>query len=114
MGRSRRGRAGSTVRASRVEIVDGAGQVRAALGELGEGAVGLAVYDDTGATSVYVALDPTGPVVALGSKGTVRVEIGVQERVHDLLGDGGPYAFLAGPDGEPLRELRLGDTTDGL
>lgn len=113
MGRGRRGRRRSTVRAARVEIVDEAGRVRVVLGQLPGGAVGLTILDGDGTTCIYAALDPSGPAIALGNGGTVRAEVGVHQGDGEVWVDG-PYAFLADPDGVPIEGLWARDTTDGL
>lgn len=105
------------VTAERVEVVDGDGNVRATLTE-----VGLTLYDADGREGVVLALEPLGPVLAMWQDGRPLLEFRVRddrEGVEDpgvllTLNDGGgrPAAgFFVSPDGrvEQFHNPRIGD-----
>lgn len=101
------------VRASRFEVVDDEGRVRAVLGRLDTipgrpPDIGLTLLDAEGRRRLWVAIEPTGPVVVLDQGGNAAVELGV----HDAVEDGshvGAYIVVADRDGRPAAGWRVAD-----
>jgi hypothetical protein len=98
------------VRASRFELVDRAGNVRAVLGQVGSGAgtgdtYGLSLLDPDGAERVTLTLDAHGPTIVFVQAGNVALQLGVDDAV--LPGDNaGAFVTIAAEDGRPLLRLR--------
>ena len=100
------------VQASRFELVDRAGNVRAILGRVGSGpgtgeVYGLSLLDPTGTERVALTLDAHGPTIVFLQAGNVALQLGVDDPV--LPGDhAGAFVTIAAPDGRPLLRLRAG------
>jgi hypothetical protein len=103
------------VRASRFEVVDPTGKVRAVIGQVGSGPgtgeiYGLSLLDPDGAERVALTLDAHGPTLVFLDAGNVAVQLGVDD--PDLPGDhAGAFFTIAAGDGRPL--LRLWVTANG-
>lgn len=103
----------AVVRASRFEVVDGEGRVRAVFGLLDTVPgrppdVGLTLLDADGRRRLWVAIEPTGPVVVVDQGGNAALELGV----HDPGEDGshvGAYIVVADRDGRPAAGWRVAD-----
>lgn len=108
MARQRRRWARRTVRASRIELVDDTGRLRVDVGAVAGGGVGLRILDEHGVTRVWLGLDPSGPVLAMGRDGNVAAELGVHDDLPELH-HVGAYAYLADAHGTPRRGLWLDD-----
>jgi hypothetical protein len=94
------------VRATRVELVDGHGQVRAVLGSLdtpdpASPVFGLALVDGAGRPRVWVALDATGPALVFDLAGNNIISLGVNDPTADALHVGG-YLHVTDLDGTPV------------
>lgn len=105
--------AGGVVRASRFEVVDGEGRVRAVLGMLDtvpgrDPDVGLVLLDQQGRRRLWVAIEPTGPVVVVDQDGNIAVELGVHD-VIDEAGHVGAYLVVADRDGRAVAGWRVED-----
>ena len=78
------------VRARRLEILDGAGRVRAIVGELDSTGApspnfGLVLLDDRGQQRAWLSLGQQGPVLAFDESGNAAVEVGVNDAGSDAL-----------------------------
>lgn len=74
----------------RVEIVDGQGRTRVAIGLLGpEADPGIALYDEAGNERVSLALDFGGPLLSFALGGFGVMDIGVSDP-EDCEGDATP------------------------
>lgn len=101
------------MRASRFEVVDGEGRVRAVLGLLdtvpgGDPDVGLVLLDQQGRRRLWVAIEPTGPVVVVDQDGNIAFELGVHDP-DDEGGHVGAYLVVADRDGRPAAGWRVDD-----
>lgn len=96
------------LRAGVIEIVDEHGRVRLRLGDLGAGAFGVRIAGDDLNTRLWLAVEPTGPVVALGRDGNVLAEVGVHDPGPEMRRPG-PYAYLADGQGTARWGLWLDD-----
>lgn len=91
------------VRATRVELVDRQGTVRAVLGPLdtpdpGSPIYGLALLDETGRQRVWLSLDGTGPNLVFDLAGNNLLSLGVNDPAVDAL-HVGAYVHVADLDG---------------
>ena len=97
------------VRASRFEVVDPTGTVRAVLGQVGSGPgtgeiYGLSLLDAAGAERVALTLDAHGPTLVFLDQGNVALQLGVDDPA--LPGDHeGAFLTIAAADGRPLLRL---------
>lgn len=94
------------VRATRVEIVDAAGQVRAVFGPLdtpdpASPVFGLAVLDGNGRPRVWIGLDTTGPALVFDLSGNNAISLGVNDPAPDALHIGS-YLHVTDLDGTPV------------
>lgn len=98
------------VQASRFELVDPAGNVRAVIGQLGAGAgsgemYGLSLRDEAGTERLALTLDAHGPTLVFLQVGNVALQLGVDDPV--LPGDhAGAFVTIATREGRPLLKLR--------
>jgi hypothetical protein len=92
------------VRVEGLEVVDGAGRVRARLGVLHEGGsvFGLGLYDEDGDMRAWLATSPGGPHLVFDEGGDSAVVLGVNDGMDpgDLTG---PIFVVAPEDTPPLR-----------
>lgn len=98
------------VRARRIEVVDGNGRVRAVVGDLAEdggegegggaGSFGLTVLDAEARRRLWLALEPTGPLLVFDQDGNVALQAGVNDPTPDGLHTGA-HLFLASAEGVP-------------
>jgi hypothetical protein len=101
------------VRATRVEVVDGDGRVRAVLGDLGSpdptsSVLGFALLDDDGNQRVWLALDATGPNLVFDLGGNAVLTLGVNDPAPDAL-HVGAYLHVADIDGAAVLGWRIED-----
>lgn len=101
------------VRASRVEIVDADGQVRAVLGEVSRpdylaSSFGLALFDADGRRRLRMAVEATGPVVVFDQAGNIGVEVGVHDPTPDAL-HVGAYLVMGDAGGTAVAGWRVED-----
>lgn len=94
------------VRATRVELVDQDGAVRAVLGQLdspdpGAPVFGLALLDEAGRQRVWLSLDGSGPALVFDLAGNNVITLGVNDPTADALHVGG-YLHVADLDGTPV------------
>ena len=93
------------LRARRVEVVDGDGNVRVVLGAVeapdGSPSFGLALLDADGRPRAWLALPPSGPELAFNLGGNVVVHVGVTDAGPEAV-DVGPYIQLSDRDGRPV------------
>ncbi len=94
------------VRASRVELVDGRGTVRAVLGPLDTPdprtpVYGLALLDEAGRQRVWLSLDETGPNLVFDLAGNNVLSFGVNDPAVDAL-HVGAYVHVADLDGSAV------------
>ena len=98
------------VRARRIELVDSHGRVRAVVGELPGGAppgsFGLCVFDAEAEARVWLALEPSGPLLVFDQDGNIALQLGVNDAEPDGLHTGA-HLFLASADGEPRVGWRI-------
>lgn len=94
------------MREERFEVVDATGAVRAVLGVLGDGAVGLAVLGRDGDERLRLAVDEESAALTVTAGGNVVFETGWLEATGDVLRRGG-YAFLADAGGTPVLGWRV-------
>jgi hypothetical protein len=95
------------VRDERFEVVDDGGRVRAVLGALDDGAVGLALFAGDGRERVRLAVDDDATFLSLTATGNVVLEAGWLDPTGDVARHGG-YLFLARADGTPVAGWRVG------
>lgn len=93
------------LRGRRLELVDDDGTVRVMAGDLPTGGHGIAVLDPAGRPRLWLALEPTGPVIVLTQHGNIVVEAGAHDPVGQVLRPGA-YAYLADGDGVPVAIVR--------
>ncbi len=104
------------IRARRVELVDEHGVVRAVVGDLtdddvgGPGTFGFGVLGTDGRMRVWLALDPSGPVLVFDQAGNVALQLGVSDPGTDLKHPGAHF-FLASAEGEPRIGWRIEGTS---
>lgn len=94
------------VRATRVEVVDPGGRIRAVLGPLdtpnpASPVFGLALLDDGGRPRVWLSLDPNGPAAVFDLAGNNIITLGVNDPTPDALHVGG-YLHVTDVDGTPV------------
>jgi hypothetical protein len=94
------------VRATRVEIVDHDGRVRAVLGPLESpdpttDVFGLALVDEVGRQRVWVSLDGAGPALVFDLAGNNAITFGVNDPTADAL-HVGAYLHVSDLDGTPV------------
>lgn len=94
------------VRATRVEVVDEGGRIRAVLGPLdtpnpAAPVFGLALLDGDGRPRVWLSLDATGPAVVFDLAGNNIITLGVNDATPDALHVGG-YLHVTDLDGTPV------------
>ncbi|HEV7887620.1 MAG TPA: hypothetical protein VGO92_08680 [Acidimicrobiales bacterium] len=94
------------VRATRVEVVDEAGHVRAVLGPLdtpdpASPVFGLTLLDEAGRPRVWLTLDGTGPSMVFDLAGNNIISLGVNDPTADALHVGG-YLHVTDLDGTPV------------
>jgi len=94
------------VRATRVELVDGHGTVRAVLGPLDSPdprspVYGLALLDEAGRHRVWLSLDGTGPNLVFDLAGNNLLSLGVNDPAVDAL-HVGAYVHVADLDGSAV------------
>jgi hypothetical protein len=94
------------VRASRVEVVDEGGEVRAVLGPLETPdpttpVFGLALLDPHGRARVWLSVDANGPTQVFDLAGNNIVSLGVNDPTADALHVGG-YLHMTDLDGTPV------------
>ena len=101
------------VRATRFELVDTLGHVRAILGDLGSPdpettVLGLALLDGDGRQRVWLALDATGPNLVFDLAGNAVLTVGVNDPAPDAL-HVGAYLHVADIDGTAVLGWRVED-----
>ena len=94
------------VRATRVEVVDPGGRIRAVLGPLdtpnpAAPVFGLALLDEGGRPRVWLSLDATGPAAVFDLAGNNIITLGVNDPTPDALHVGG-YLHVTDLDGTPV------------
>ena len=100
------------VRATRLEIIDDAGRVRASLGDAANGAAGfdsfgLVLYAPDGKRRAAVSIDTTGPTLVFDQHGNNAVALGVDDPIDGETG--GPYLSVVDGDGAPVFRLNVND-----
>jgi hypothetical protein len=98
-----------TVRATRIEVVDDEGNLRATLGPLptpdqDRPMFGLALLGDDGRPRVWLSVDSNGPTLAFDLAGNVVLEAGVWDPTLDNWSVGS-YIQLSDLDGTPSTRL---------
>ncbi|HZQ29361.1 MAG TPA: hypothetical protein VFA94_16820 [Acidimicrobiales bacterium] len=101
------------VRATRFELVDADGHVRAVLGDLGSpdpelAVVGFAMVDVDGRQRVWIALDATGPNMVFDLGGNAVLTFGVNDPAPDAL-HVGAYLHVSNASGTNVLGWRIED-----
>ena len=102
------------VQASRLEIIDKKGRIRAALGDTSDGAVhfdsfGLALYGLDGRRRAVLSIDKTGPTLVFDRNGNNALSMGVDDPTNDSE-PAGPYVTIVDADGELILGLALNES----
>lgn len=106
------------VRATRVEVVDPGGRVRAVLGSLDTPnpampVFGLALVDEGGRPRVWLSLDDNGPAAVFDLAGNNIITLGVNDPTPDALHVGG-YLHVTDLDGTPVLGWQVDEDGSGL
>jgi hypothetical protein len=96
------------MRGERFEVVDGDGAVRAVLGPLDGGGIGLALFGADGVERLRLAVDDESTALTLTVDGNIVFAAGWLAPGGDVVRPGG-YAVVADADGTPTAGWRVHD-----